>query len=271
MRDPDARVTWYLSHSPDRAGYCANHVMRALDTPPQGIPDATAMYHRTAAHGPIRRGPAPKGAIGYWTGGVRGHGHVAIVAGDATETFASVDVAGPATVGVRRLPWFERNWPRLNYRGWSWWWGSVNTQPEEDDVKGHRDYTGKVSKRTPLVVDGKWHRVPDLRTLKGSPFSRPDETHSLYLRVYPAWTEDSTPMSIELRWMRSNGDATGHDEEQYELGPGATSIPMRGWHDELGSKGVGGWWEYRVEGEGFDLVAGTRYAKLKSLDVDWVD
>ena len=127
MRGVYARLAWYRLHRPAAAGRCAEHVMHALDTPRQGLPDASAVARVVIRAGHMRQGPAPRGAIVYWTGGRSGHGHVCFALGNQSEL--SVDVNGPRTRGVRPFPWFAKHWPALDYQGWSWWWGSVNTQP----------------------------------------------------------------------------------------------------------------------------------------------
>jgi hypothetical protein len=128
MRDVEERLAWYKSHRPSAAGMCAQHVRLSLDTPMQGLPDATAVARVVQKAGHMKQGPAPRGAIVYWDRGSSGHGHVCYALGDRTEL--SVDVNGPRTVGVRPFPWFEDNWPALRFLGWSWWWGKVNTKPK---------------------------------------------------------------------------------------------------------------------------------------------
>jgi hypothetical protein len=130
MRDVDERVKWFLDNRPEAAGRCAEHVMHALDVPKQGLPDATAVGRRVIVEGHMQRGAVPKGAIRYWDGGGQGHGHVALEYDDNAHV-ASTDVAGPRTVGVRPFFWFQQNWGNLRYLGWSWWWGSINTEEKQ--------------------------------------------------------------------------------------------------------------------------------------------
>jgi hypothetical protein len=140
MRDVDARLAWFLANRPAAAGRCAEHVWHALggpaDPPRQGLPNATAVARLVQKQGHMRQGPCPRGAIRYWTGGADGHGHVGIEHADIEDpaAVASTDVGGPRTVGVRVLPWFASNWPKLKYAGWSWYWGAINTEPQEVDV-----------------------------------------------------------------------------------------------------------------------------------------
>lgn len=127
MRNVRDRLIWYRTHRPSAAGMCAQHVMLALAVRPQGFPDATAVCRAVKAGGHMRQGPAPRGAIVYWSGGARGHGHVCFALGDQTEL--SVDVNGPRTVGIKPFPWFRTHWPALKYEGWSWYFGRINTRP----------------------------------------------------------------------------------------------------------------------------------------------
>lgn len=142
-----------------------------------------------------------------------------------------------------------------------------------DAVRGHREYTGKVTEAAEIPVDDRWHDIPGFAPFKGSPFTRPDETHSLYLRILPEWAppaegEPVGDLIVEVRYVRANGDATAHDQEQY--GPGTASIPLRAFHEEYGEKGVGGRWQVKAYGGATRVRLSTRYAKLRAFDVDWV-
>lgn len=127
MRNVEDRLRWYVSHRPTGAGRCAEYLMQSLDVPPQGFPDATAVARKVQSLGKMFQGPAPRGAIHYWDRGSEGHGHVAYEYNEHGDV-ASVDVAGPASVGIRPFPWFNQNWPSLRYLGWSWWWGGIDTK-----------------------------------------------------------------------------------------------------------------------------------------------
>lgn len=128
LRSPRERVAWMLAHKPVKANRCAEHVMNALGAERQGLPDASAVYRAAAdAGGTMSFGSPPLGVIHYWTGGSEGAGHVGIA--DGLGGVASVDVHGGGTVGTVPLAWFASHWPALKYRGWSWWWGRIDTQP----------------------------------------------------------------------------------------------------------------------------------------------
>lgn len=127
MRGVEARLLWYRTHRPTAAGMCAQHVMFALGAPRQGLRDATAVANVVLKAGHMQQGPAPRGAVVYWTGGARGHGHTCFALGDRTEL--SVDVNGARSVGVKPFVWFAAHWPRLRFVGWSWYWGRLDTRP----------------------------------------------------------------------------------------------------------------------------------------------
>ena len=100
-----------------------------------GYPDATAAGDAVPA-GAMHPFHAPRGSIVYWQGGSQNHGHTCFALGD--HTLLSVDVipGAPGTAGVVPYDWVGRHWPRLSYRGWSWWWGSLDTRPEVLTVPG---------------------------------------------------------------------------------------------------------------------------------------
>lgn len=135
-------------------------------------------------------------------------------------------------------------------------------------VDGYSDYTEvKDGIRVPLKVNAGWQDIPGLRDLKGSPFRSPDEDHDFYIRLYPKFTKGGE-LSVECRYVRSNGDRTAFDEDQYTQQ--ARSIPITKNHGEKGQKGIGGKWQIKLTGVGIEVECGTRYQKLRALDVRWV-
>ena len=154
MRDVDDRLSWFLGHRPAAANRCSEHVMHALDVPRQGLPDATAVARVVQKAGHMQSGACPRGAIRYWDGGSDGHGHVGIehAHNDAAALVASVDVNGGGTVGTRSLGWFAENWPKLRYLGWSWWWGGINTEPEEEQTVGWTEGQDQVIEKQKVTV-----------------------------------------------------------------------------------------------------------------------
>lgn len=150
------------------------------------------------------------------------------------------------------------------------WANHVRTaMQKEPTMPAFRDMTPKTSDPAVFPTDGEWHDVPGMGHLDGSPFSSPDEIHTFYCRVVADWPDDQArdPLTVKWRWVRDNGDASGHDTRQYA--PGTTTIPTRGFHDEVGERGVGGRWQFKMSGDCV-VTLGTRYAKLRALDVDWV-
>ena len=166
LRGVEERIAWMLANHPPEAGRCAEQVMRALAADRQGFPDATAVLRRVKADGHLHPvGPCPRGAIGYWSGGSAGHGHVAIGLGDQSQSYAGVDVNGAGTTGAKPLAWYCNRWPRLHFEGWSWWWGGIDTQPKEAPMsvprKGLSLAAWPVGKQLLVEVKGtKTVRVP---------------------------------------------------------------------------------------------------------------
>jgi hypothetical protein len=118
-RKIEERIAWALAHRPDRRGLCAHHIWEACRIPLTHSPDATAAYRKAKAAGLVRQGPAPRGAIGWWTGGSRGHGHVAISAGGGKWVTTDAYLTGTRT-GVRSGAWIRARMPLCRYKGWSW-------------------------------------------------------------------------------------------------------------------------------------------------------
>lgn len=134
-------------------------------------------------------------------------------------------------------------------------------------ARAFKDYVEVKDRRDPFPVDGDWHPLPGLRPLKGSPFRAPNETQDLYARLYPKFTRGGE-LSIEVRYVRSNGDPTAYDE--ILVTQAAASVPITRDHNEVGSKGIGGEWQLKLTGDGITCEVGTRYQKLRATDVDWI-
>ena len=144
-----------------------------------------------------------------------------------------------------------------------------------NDVRAYRDWTGKTETVRDFPADG-WLNVPGMGRLEAAPFARADEKHTFYCRFIVDWAEiGDEPLMIKWRWVRDGGtpkdpsddDPTGHDSRQVVAGPGTSSLPVRGYHDEVGEKGVGGRWQFKVSKP---VKLSTRYAKLVAREVDWV-
>lgn len=95
-------------------GYCLKF-SRTCAGAPAGVPDATAAWrqarHRHSA------GTPPRGALVFWTGGSRGHGHVAI--SDGAGYVWSTDIRRAGKVDRVSLGYLAAKWPSLRYAGWA--------------------------------------------------------------------------------------------------------------------------------------------------------
>ena len=135
-------------------------------------------------------------------------------------------------------------------------------------VDGYREYTGKITERVTLPCDRQWVDVPGFPAFTGSPFDVPDETQSMYLRLYPEWPADAVGvLVVETRYMRASGDASAYQMEQYA--PGTNSIPYWNDHDEYGDRDQGGIWQIRLSGGPTSVDLTTRYAKLRAFNTRW--
>jgi len=112
-----------------RAGLCALAVRSALGAPALGLPDAAAVAQVVPTRAMYRQ-DAPRGAIVYWEGGSRAHGHTCLALGGHRELSVDVIPGAPGVAGARPFSWFGENWPSLKYIGWSWYWGTMDTRPQ---------------------------------------------------------------------------------------------------------------------------------------------
>lgn len=133
------------------------------------------------------RTDAPPGALVFWSGGSRGHGHVAIAVGDGT--CFSIDIGGPGTVTRVPTDTISRRWG-MPYLGWSVpyfqgsQWSPVSI------------YGTDVSMYQPinfaLTLPGSGHRI-DFAIIK--------------VTEGAGWT--STRWSGQRQWARDHGMVTG--------------------------------------------------------------
>lgn len=288
MRGIEERIAWYQKNRPAAANRCAEYLWRSLggptDPPRQGLPDATAVA-KAVPDGKMQSGPAPRGAIVYWVGGADGHGHCAYALGDRTEL--SVDVNGPRTVGIKPFTWFAKNWPKLKYVGWSWYWGKYDTEPMTTPelpttgdgkltvggtIRWWRDYSGKPDGVQTVPADNKWHKVQGI-DVAAAPFPG-REDHFFYSRLRPrGWDNSDAMLHAECRWLRDGGtpgDATDDDPtaiKELHFEHGTMSVPFDQKHMEEGEAGVGGSWWVRFSGGLTHVDLDTRYAKTYVLSV----
>lgn len=96
-------------------GMCLQ-VVRTWSGIPARYPDASTAWRNTNDRHPGSKA-APRGSDVYWTGGSRGHGHIAKSLGGGK--VRSTDAGGSGRVATVDIGWVERNW-HMKYAGWSW-------------------------------------------------------------------------------------------------------------------------------------------------------
>ena len=129
LRSVPGRLDHYARQGAPRAGLCASAIRDALAAPWQGFGSAAEVW-QAVPDSDRRRFNAPRGAIVYWVGGSRGFGHCAFAMGGHLELSVDVVPGRPGVAGIVPFSWFADNWPGLEYVGWSWRWGSIDTRPE---------------------------------------------------------------------------------------------------------------------------------------------
>ncbi len=77
----DAVARQSATGKPFRVGMCKQRTRMAYGVPSDGTNDATEAFGRTKHRLAVTGAKAPRGAILWWTGGSKGHGHVAIADG----------------------------------------------------------------------------------------------------------------------------------------------------------------------------------------------
>lgn len=129
VRSVPGRLDHYARQGAPRAGLCASAIREALGAPWQGLGSATEVWE-AVPDSDRRRFNAPRGAIVYWVGGSRGFGHVAFAMGGHMTLSVDVVPRRPGVAGIVPFSWFADHWPGLEYVGWSWRWGAIDTRPE---------------------------------------------------------------------------------------------------------------------------------------------
>jgi len=119
---------WIRSHRKWPAGYCLQYTRTAFNVGAK-YPDAStgwrnAKYKHTSY-------PPPRGVPVWWTGGSKGHGHVAVSAGKGK--CWSTDAKGATNVAKVDIRELTRRWG-LRYEGWS------------EDINGVRVYDANRGK-----------------------------------------------------------------------------------------------------------------------------
>lgn len=125
-------------------------------------------------------------------------------------------------------------------------------------------YSGKPAGEQTVHPDGEWHKLTALTQPASGIKEESSEHHFLYLRVElpKGRTADRV---LETKFVRSDGDATAYDSEEYGLKK--DSHPYYNIHFEEGS-GIGGQWWVKVTGGTDPIRLTTRYAKTHVYYVD---
>lgn len=122
-------------------------------------------------------------------------------------------------------------------------------------------YSGKHDSPITVRPGEGWVDLPELeQPASGITAGEPREDHFCYTR----WelTAASTARRVaELRFVRSDGDATAYDHRLMDPGV-RDSYPFPNSHTEAGS-GLGGHWQARVTGGSDPVTITTRYAKTE--------
>lgn len=126
-RDINARIKWFMTNLPGRAGRCLEHTHTAIDLPPAGMATANDAVSYLRSEGHLYQGNPPRGSMVLWTSPVSGHASLSL--GLKRKRFwnkrvwmiASTDVKGPNTVGRVPLSYIAQEWG-YTYAGWSDWY-----------------------------------------------------------------------------------------------------------------------------------------------------
>lgn len=114
-----AHVRHQSQHGPSvKPGMCKQQTRIAYAVPSDGSASASEAWSRTRHKHPAATvADAPRGALVWWTGGSKGHGHVGIKAGNAYVW--SVDIKRPGRWDKVPIEQITRDWPGLRLVGWS--------------------------------------------------------------------------------------------------------------------------------------------------------
>lgn len=113
-RNPADALARFNAQTTNAVGMCLRETRVAYNIP-GGVPDASTSWRQAIGRHAGDRNP-PIGAPVFWTGGSRGHGHIAIFAGNGM--CRSTDAAGNGRMGTVGLDWPDRTW-RTPYAGWA--------------------------------------------------------------------------------------------------------------------------------------------------------
>lgn len=140
-------------------------------------------------------------------------------------------------------------------------------QPGTVSGYGSEDwYSGKKAGPVAIKPGAGWTDLPGLvQPPSGITEGNPHDHHFSYFRV--ELTEESTAKRLfEVRWVRSDGDATGYDHRLFDPSV-RKSYGFGTYHTERGS-GLGGKWQAKVSGGSDPVNVTTHYAKT---EIEWQD
>lgn len=147
-------------------GMCLRWCRERANIPPLHPDAATAWKHAFHRHRDRR---APRGAMVYWLGGSRGHGHIAVSLGHGR--IRSTDAGGRGIVATVPLEWVEQNWG-LPYAGWA------------DNVNGYQIPGVVPTKDEDEMNDNDWKKLR--RIVAEEVAKTPDAVWDRRLDVYKA-------------------------------------------------------------------------------------
>lgn len=113
-REVAAKARWHAENTNWGVGYCLKFARSCAGAPANTYDAATAWRQATHRH---TTGTPPLGAMVFWTGGSRGHGHIAV--SDGGGYVWSTDIIRPGRVDRVSIARLGATWGNLTYVGWT--------------------------------------------------------------------------------------------------------------------------------------------------------
>ena len=145
----------------------------------------------------------------------------------------------------------------------------VSQPPEQPDsvVSGYGKwdwYSGKHEGPVSIKPGAGWTDLPKLKQpASNKTEGDPRDHHFIYTR-WELTPESTAPRVAELRFVRSDGDATAYDHRYFDPAV-KKSYPFPTYHTEDGS-GLGGIWQAKITGGSDPATITTHYAKT---EIEW--
>lgn len=137
----DAVARQSATGKPFKVGMCKQRTRMAYGVPSDGSNDATEAFGRTKHRLAVTGAKAPRGAILWWTGGSKGHGHVAIA--DGKGGVWSVDIKRNGFWDHVPFGQIAKSFPNVKFAGVS------------QDIDGVRVIGGAAARTTTLSLPKK--------------------------------------------------------------------------------------------------------------------